>query len=560
VLWYPAGAMWMAAGFAAVGVAGVAWLAGVGALGAYWDEVWRWGRLYAGSTFVEAPVRNGAVRTLNWMGFHAGIVLAASRSLLEFRHDHFLTVVAQKSRVDSTQVTEPRASASGACDEVRLLRERKQAWIGWLAVSLAGVALGLRFFPRYYFQLLPVVTMLAARGFAQAPRIPRAALLALLLIPIVRFAPSYRAAATDPTWRDIRMDQESRTAANLVRKLARPGDTLLIWGYRPELYVYTGLPAATIYLDSQPLTGVPADRHLTQSEPVETEEPRRRRLELAHARPTFIMDGLAPYNPNLAITGYPELSNWLADYREIARAGQTIIYRRQPLLALPAGGPLAEKRRDTFLRVGGEGIHRHHFLGVGVRLRLIEVDLRVERLFPDRDHQAAGFGDFCGHLSRGAFQFGGGRHLIHQTPIGGGAGVHEFPGEQHLERALAADGARERHHGSSAEEADPNAGRGEGSFLGSDRQVAGRGQLAPGGGSNSLYLGDHGLRNRLDLRHQFRADVENPAILIDVAARHFRQIVARAEHFARCPENHCADFGIGADAVQAGDQFAHHPE
>jgi hypothetical protein len=36
-------------------------------------------------------------------------------------HNHSLTVVAQKAGVDSTQVTEPRASASGACDEVRLI-------------------------------------------------------------------------------------------------------------------------------------------------------------------------------------------------------------------------------------------------------------------------------------------------------------------------------------------------------------------------------------------------------------------------------------------------------
>ena len=45
---------------------------------AYWDEVWRWGRIYAGTTFVDAPVRNGVLRTLNWAGFHAAIVIAAA--------------------------------------------------------------------------------------------------------------------------------------------------------------------------------------------------------------------------------------------------------------------------------------------------------------------------------------------------------------------------------------------------------------------------------------------------------------------------------------------------
>src|ERR1019366_210404 len=43
----------------------------------------------------------------------------------------------------------------------------RRRWTVWLVISLAGVAAGLRFFPRYYFQILPVVVLLAARGFAQ---------------------------------------------------------------------------------------------------------------------------------------------------------------------------------------------------------------------------------------------------------------------------------------------------------------------------------------------------------------------------------------------------------
>jgi hypothetical protein len=309
LIWHPAGALWIAEGFVVVGAVAAAWLLGVGALAAYWDEVWRWGRLYAASPVLDAPIRNGVIRTLNWAGFHAGIVAAAV---------------------------------------VALRRERKDPWLAWLATSLVGLAMGLRFFPRYYFQLLPGVVMLAARGFesiwgtaAGRPRIAgkmrlsRWGIVVLLAIPLVRFAPSYWAAATDPAWRDIRMDRESRAASAAVLQHAKPGDSLFVWGYRPEIYVYTGLPAATKFLDSQPLTGVPADRHLTQSEPVETEAPRLRRIELAHSQPAFIVDGLAPYNPHLAIGNYAELTNWLADYREIARAGQTVIYRRHPLIAAP---------------------------------------------------------------------------------------------------------------------------------------------------------------------------------------------------------------------------------
>jgi hypothetical protein len=292
-LWNPARALLMAAGFAAVAGAAAAWLCCAGALAAYWDQVWMWGRLYAGSTFLADPLRNGIVRTLDWLGFHAALV-AAGLALLARR-------------------------------EV----SRQWRWIGWIVLSFAGVAAGLRFFPRYYFQLLPVMVLMAARGFSLLGRKRALAAALLLLIPLVRFGPPYLTALRGAEWRDTAMDRDSRAAAALIRQLVHPGDTLFVWGYRPELYVYTQLPAATMFLDSQPLTGVPADRHLTQSEPVETEAARARRITLARSQPTFVVDGLSAYNPRLAITTYPELRPWLAHYRQVARTPQTVIYRRR---------------------------------------------------------------------------------------------------------------------------------------------------------------------------------------------------------------------------------------
>jgi hypothetical protein len=291
----PAGALLVMAGFASVSAAAARSLWSAGALAPYWDQVWKWGRVYAGTSFVEDPVGNGLIRTLNWAGFHAAIVVASGVGLL-------------------------------ACPA------RRSRWLLWLAIGFAAVAAGLRFFPRYYFQLLPVVVLLAARGFTQltGQRRRLAVLLAvlLLMIPAVRFGPQYVTALRGSPWRDTSMDRDSRVAASLIRGLAKPGDTLFVWGYRPEIYVYSGLPAATRYLDSQPLTGVPADRHLTQSAPVETRESSARRVELALSRPDFVLDGLGTYNPRLAITNYPDLGAWLANYREVAHSGQTIIYRR----------------------------------------------------------------------------------------------------------------------------------------------------------------------------------------------------------------------------------------
>src|SRR5688572_30024259 len=196
VLWYPAGALWMAAGFAVVSAAFVAWLFGSGALWAYWDQVWRWGRLYAGSTFIDSPLKNGLVRTLSWMFFHAAIVVSAV---------------------------------------VALWRDKRRAWIGWLAVSFVGVSMGLRFFPRYYFLFLPPIVLLGGACFSlpkaregQAKACPTW-LAVLLLIPLIRFGPSYWAAVYEPTWRDIQMDRASRAAAAFVVPLAKPGDTLFVW-------------------------------------------------------------------------------------------------------------------------------------------------------------------------------------------------------------------------------------------------------------------------------------------------------------------------------------------
>ena len=289
--WAPSWAL--LAGFLGVTGAVTAWLWSAGALAGYWDEVWRWGRLYAGTTFVDAPVKNGLLRTLNWAAFHAAIVIAA---------------VGQASWP--------------------VLAGRRR-WLVWLFVSLAGVAAGFRFFPRYYLQILPVVVLLAARRFAGMRGRRRVVVAALLLIPLARFAPTYFQAARDAGWRDTAMDRDSRAAARIVIAAAKPGDTLFVWGFRPEIYVYSHLPAATRFLDSQPLTGVPADRHLTQSTPVETLESRSRRAELAASRPTFVVDGLGEYNPRLAVTGFSDLRAWMAGYREVGRSVGSVIYRRE---------------------------------------------------------------------------------------------------------------------------------------------------------------------------------------------------------------------------------------
>ncbi len=283
-------------GFATVTAIASAWMWGAGALPGYWDEVWRWGRVYAGTTFVENPLLNGAQRTLNWAGFH---VAAVAGAVLGWRH---------------------------ADDKRRL-------WIPWLAISrarrrapIAAIFSTLLFPDAARCRLV----LLAARGFALAQRKHVYLLAALLVIPLVRFGPHYYTAVRGAEWRDTAMDRDSRSVAATLRGAAHAGDTLFVWGYRPEIYAYSHLPASSRFLDSQPLTGVPADRHLTQSVPVETEEARARRAELARTQPEFIVDGLGAYNPHLALGAFEDLRAWMGHYRELARSGQSVIYQRVP--------------------------------------------------------------------------------------------------------------------------------------------------------------------------------------------------------------------------------------
>jgi len=284
-------------GFAVSNVAVLGWLAAVGALPQYMHQVWIWGFTYARDTYLEHPFLTGIEKTGSWAFFHLALVIGAG--LYFYR--------------------------------------RETQWMRmalWIALTLIGVAAGWRFFERYYFLLLIPMTLLAGRAFVVSTRAWKTALALALLIPFVRFAPRYAMVALDAlqyrhgVWNVIWMNEDSAEAACIVETFARPGDTLLVWGYRPDIYVYTRVPAATPWLDSQPLTGVIADRHLTDSRPTFPELAARNRAELVKTTPTFIVDGLTSFSKPLEITNYPDLQNWLASYHKIGQSRGTVIYDR----------------------------------------------------------------------------------------------------------------------------------------------------------------------------------------------------------------------------------------
>jgi len=279
------------AGFIAPNILAIGWMDLYGSAVDYYRQVWQWGQMYASDTFVAHPLMEGLKRTANWAGFQGAL-------------------------------------AAGAA--IALFRERSWRMFFWIALSLGGVVLGLRFFPRYYFLLLPPLTIAAARGWSLVSRnrIAMVVLAVLLALPLVRFGPRYVTLARGGSWSDLDMDQDSREASAKLRALARPGDTLFVWGYRPDILIYSRLPPGTRFLESQPISGVLADRHLFSSKPSAPEALTVPNLEeLLDSRPTWVVDGLGPFNPAMALSRQPELAAWLKQYIEVGRTGFSILYR-----------------------------------------------------------------------------------------------------------------------------------------------------------------------------------------------------------------------------------------
>jgi hypothetical protein len=268
----------------------------------YLQQVWRWGLLYARLSPVTNPFLTGIVRTLHWIGFHAALVLGAAVTLT------------QSAR-----------------------RERWQL-LAWIALSFAAVCLGTRFAEHYFLQMLPPLTVCAARGLVlfweRRHRLAFIVIFLAALVPAIRFGPRYFTLLVedlhgrDTQWLDAAMDLDSQSVARLINSRSTPDSTLFVWGYRPNIYVYSRLVPPGLFSDSQPLNGVPADRHLSAATPIYSGPAAANRAELVQTKPTFIVDGLSTFNPHLQPDIYPELKQWMASYRLVGRTRFSLIYER----------------------------------------------------------------------------------------------------------------------------------------------------------------------------------------------------------------------------------------
>ena len=357
------------AGFVAAGLPFIAYLGARQSLGAYWQYVWAWGSRYA-AYYPASDVLASALRqSIAYFGLNNTLLVGLA----------FVTATTIRGSGPMPNTTSVTEEAAVADSRHRRLWRSDLTLLVWFAVSFAGLSVGGRFYGHYFFQIMPSLCLIGARGLneigsAIQRRGTRRVVLALLAIgfavTIVRFHGRTAVLAMDwfrgtrseitAGWYHERLNREERRVAAVVRELpdkeesadevgmegirldaaAReaggPNEYLFVWGYRPEIYYWSGLLPASRYLSTQALTGIPADVHYFENErrllfdEAITAQAREQLVrDLEETRPRYIIDELGMFNPELSLEDYPELHEFMESYRHYGTTDRFEIYRRR---------------------------------------------------------------------------------------------------------------------------------------------------------------------------------------------------------------------------------------
>ncbi|HKG22226.1 MAG TPA: glycosyltransferase family 39 protein [Blastocatellia bacterium] len=350
-------------GFMAGSLPFLAYIAMNHALSDYKAYVWDWGSLYASYYPAAKIFGTGLAQTIQYFGLNNTLLVA------------LIFVVAVTVRKPGPDAE----TAAGAGYRSEAVRRSNVIALAWLAASYAGLAVGGRFFGHYFLQALPALCLtgasgilgidqwLKARDLRARPWLTRRRVLALLALgfafTLVRFHGRTAALASDllrkgkgeatTSWFHERLNREERMAAAAVREYSGDidlsgleslreasgpagavEDYLFVWGYRPEIYYWSGLPPASRYLSSQPLTGVPADVHYFGGEhralldETTTAEARAKLVsDLKLHQPKYVVDELGFFNADLSLEDFPELREFMKKYKKLGATGRFLIYR-----------------------------------------------------------------------------------------------------------------------------------------------------------------------------------------------------------------------------------------
>jgi 4-amino-4-deoxy-L-arabinose transferase-like glycosyltransferase len=209
----------------------------------------------------------------------------------------------------------------------------RTALLGLLAASAIGSAVGARFYPHYYVQLIPPLVLLAAPYYAQLwsrrmqppnwllrPEITYA----WLALTVIAFSIKH--------WTGLAPRRIPSDSGRYLFTNSAPDDRIFVWGQTPEIYLDAHRRPACRYITTFPLTGY------VFGGPIPGLDTRSRILpgawanleqDFARHPPTYIVD-VHPDSKNAQypVKDFPILAKLLAErYYPVAHTVGGLIYR-----------------------------------------------------------------------------------------------------------------------------------------------------------------------------------------------------------------------------------------
>lgn len=131
--------------------------------------------------------------------------------------------------------------------------QNKVFLIIWLFVSFIPVILGGRMYFHYYFTVIPVICIIAAATYYSCG-LNKWLKLAFVLWGVINAVGFFMYDIHKPH-RKLTVKDEWIYVVEYLKKNAGADDSLFVWGYSPQIYVGSGLTAATRFTTADYLTG-----------------------------------------------------------------------------------------------------------------------------------------------------------------------------------------------------------------------------------------------------------------------------------------------------------------
>lgn len=212
-------------------------------------------------------------------------------------------------------------------------RAERVALLLLVAMSAVGVAASGRFYPHYYIQLVPPLSVLAAPTILRFWRGARVNPASSMRRTVIAAWPAVAAVVFGAAhWRGVATDVEVSETGRYLRQHAEPAARIFVWGQAPRIYLDAQRQPASRYIATFPLTGY------VFGGPVPGLDTRSRIVPGAWTNlwkdfddhpPTYVVDTEAGAAAGFPVAGFPDLARLLAEhYTPVIRTREGEIYRR----------------------------------------------------------------------------------------------------------------------------------------------------------------------------------------------------------------------------------------